>query len=286
MPAFGDECVAGLMRLLGGGDLASVGIVNGTNACYMNAALQLLYAMSAVRAAVQANPRTALTRVLRDIFNELGGSETVPGLVASGRYKTIDGAMGTSQTAAGSMGCSDEVLTHLLEALRPTYGGSYSVTKTAYSTCDGRTAVIHRLTVPYLQDLLPGTEATTVQELVDNGALPVEARYAGCTTYTKYERITVDSTSRYVVLGLNRGEGNAVRVGCARLALARDTGGTAAYTLTGAVLYDTAREHYVFVRTSVVGETVRVLRVYDDAAVTDGTDLDVERTARALLFTR
>lgn len=284
MPAFGDECVAGLMRLLG--DLASVGIVNGTNACYMNAALQLLYAMATVRAEVQANPRTALTRVLRDIFNELGGSETVPGLVASGRYRTIDRAMGTSSTAAGSMGCSDEVLTHLLEALRPTYGGSYSVTKTAYSTCDGSTAVIHRLTVPYLQNLLPGTEATTVQELVDNAALPVEAEYEGCTTYTKYERITVDSTSRYVVLGLNRDKGDAVRVGCARLALATDTGGVAEYTLTGAVLYDKIRTHYVFVRTTVVGGKVRVSRVYDDAAVTDSTGLDVERTARAFLFTR
>ena len=279
MPAFGDECVAGLMRLLGSADLATVGIVNGTNACYMNAALQLLYAISTVRAAVQAHGGSPLTRVLRDIFNELGGSETVRSLVESGRYRTINATMGASGTQAGKMGCSDEVLTHLLTALQPKCGGSYSVTKTAYGTCDGKTREIERLTLPYVQDLLPGTQATTVQELVDRAASPVQAELDGCTTYTKHERITVAETSRYVVLGLNREGDNA------RLTLPTDTG-TAEYTLTGAVLYDPELTHYVFVRTTVERGAVRVTRVYDDAAVRNSTKLAVERTARVLLFRR
>jgi hypothetical protein len=282
---FGDECAAGLIRLLGGGDLATVGIVNGTNACYMNAALQLLYAISTVRAAVQAHGGSPLTRVLRDIFNELGGSETVRSLVESGRYRTINATMGASGTQAGKMGCSDEVLTHLLTALQPKCGGSYSVTKTAYGTCDGKTREIERLTLPYVQDLLPGTQATTVQELVDRAASPVQAELDGCTTYTKHERITVGETNRYVVLGLNREGDNPVRVACARLTLPTDTG-TAEYTLTGAVLYDPAHKHYVFVRTAVERGAVRVTRVYDDAAVRNSTKLAVERTARVLLFTR
>ena len=76
-----------------------------------------------------------------------------------------------------------------------------------------------------------------------------------------------------------------MRVACARLTLPADTG-TAEYTLTGAVLYDPAHKHYVFVRTAVEIETVRVTRVYDDAAVLEGTTLAVERTARVLLFRR
>jgi hypothetical protein len=284
MPAFGDACAARLVRLLHGGALASAGIVNGHNACYMNAALQLLYAMSTVRAAVERRAVSPLTRALREIFAELGGAAPARGLVQSGRYDAINGAMGAARTRAGTMGCADEVLVHLLVALERGCGGSYSVTETTYGACDGTERVVGGGAVPYIPMLAPGTRPTTVQELVDALAVPERVDYEGCARYTKRTDLSVDHRNVYAVAFIRRlqkGEVSATAVGCATLRLAR-----AEYTLTGAVLYDAASTHYVFVRTTVEGDAVHVTRVYDDADVRERTALRVERTATALLFRR
>ena len=278
--------------------LSAVGITNGGNTCYLNAALQLLFSMSNVRGAMLGySGPDATANALKGVFEGLSGKSTVGALTG----ETYD-ALNLVNAEKGKTACSDEALGSFLDWFRGQnfawegHGVTFRTqlrkvkdTKTFCSERDDDRVNMVQCGFTNSPNDVPGTVAglLAADGLAESLTVTDEERAKeGTDTQSQSSRYIAPEESRYVVVQLKRliqeipEDFRTRTIVPGPIEIEGRLGRIYRYALVGAVVYGSSGNHYMFVRTS----GLNVLRVYNDAVVTDGGCRNIIQTRAVVLL--